>query len=153
MPYGAYDRFPMASNLADGGFVADLITEATSGDKIVFTALEPMIVMGFRLLIMATINYDTPTAIANIALDKRVAFGSDTNRVELAVIILPDGIVAGKVLYKNITPVKLLPGQQLVVKVKVAGVGTTSSGSFKPFVIAAPAPETPGNCPNMQLTA
>jgi len=138
--------------MADGGFVADLITEATAGDKIVFTALEPCVVMGFRLLIAVTIAYDTPTAIAQISLDKRVTFGSDSGRVELAVIVLPDGIVGGKVLYKNITPVKMLPGQQLVVEVKVAGVGTTSSGSFKPFVVCAPAPETPGNCPNMQLT-
>ena len=153
MPYGAYDRFALHSGMADAGLGSAIALEAAARDKFVFTVLEPMVVMGFRILATVAFNYDTMVTATKVALDHRPAYGADTNRAELGVATLPQGLAAGKFIYKNITPKKVLPGEQLVIETKVMGVGGTETGDWLPVIIVAPAPETPGNCANMVESA
>jgi hypothetical protein len=153
MPYGAYDRFPMPAVMNDAAQPTAIALEAAAGDKFVYTILEPCVVLGFRLLATVAMNYDTLTAAAKVALDKRTAFASDTGRTQLVELTIPQGLAAGKLLYKAFTPVKMLPGEQLVVEVTTQGAGGTEVGDWVPVILMAPAPETPGNCAAMVLSA
>jgi hypothetical protein len=154
MPYGAYDRFAVMSCMSDAGQETAIALEAAIGDKFVFTVLEACVVFEFRCLATVTMNYDTQTAACMVSLDKRPAYGSDTNRTELGVLTIPNGLAAGKAVYKKITPEKLLPGQQVVVEVKQAGTGGAGiAGDWRPVLISAPVPESPGMCTNLVATA
>lgn len=154
MAYGAYDRFAMPSSLSDAAQETAIALEAATGDKFVYTVKEPIVVFGLRIMPTVTFAYDTATALAQVSLDHRVTYGSDTGRLELVVLTLPDALAAGKFLYKDFAPKKILPGQQLVVEAKVQGAGGAGiAGDWLPHVCWAPAPETPGNCSAMVASA
>lgn len=153
MPYGAYDRFALPAHLCDAALPTAIALEAAAGDKFVFTVLEPLVVLGFRVMPTVAFDYNVMTTAAKVALDKRVTFGSDTNRVQLVELTLPDGLAAGKQLYKKFDPVKCVPGQQLVVEVTVQGAGGTEVGDWVPILITAPAPESTANCANLVASA
>lgn len=153
MAYGAYDRLSMPSSLSDAAQETAIALEAAAGDKFTYTVKRPIVVFGFSLEVTVAFNYDTMTTAAKVALDYRVTYGSDTGREQLCELTLPQGLAAGKFLYKEFAPKKLLPGQQLVVEVTVQGAGGTETGDWLPVIDWAPAPETPANCPNMVLSA
>jgi hypothetical protein len=154
MPYGAYDRFALHAGMADAGFEAAIALDAVIGDSIVFTVMEPMVVFGLRLLCTLLTAYDTKVTDQIISLDHQPAYGSVTGRTELGTITVPDALAAGKVLYKNFTPKKVMPGEQLVFEIKQAGTGGVSiAGTVQPFLVVAPAPESPGNCLNLVASA
>lgn len=154
MPYGAYDRFALHAGMADAGFEAAVALDAVVGDSIVFTVMEPMVVFGLRLLCTLLTAYDTKVTDQIISLDHRPVYGADTNRVELGAITVPEALAAGKILYKDITPKKVMPGEQLVFEIKQAGTGGVSiAGTVQPFLVMAPAPESLGNCLNMVESA
>lgn len=136
MPYGAYDRFALPAHLCDAALPTAIALEAAAGDKFVFTVLEPLVVLGFRVMPTVAFDYNVMTTAAKVALDKRVTFGS-----------------AGKQLYKKFDPVKCVPGQQLVVEVTVQGAGGTEAGDWVPILITAPAPESTANCANLVASA
>jgi hypothetical protein len=54
--------------MSDAGLGSAIALEAAAGDKFVFTVLEPMVVMGFRILATVAFNYDTMTTAAKVAL-------------------------------------------------------------------------------------
>lgn len=145
MAYGAIDRFFMGSNMCDAGQQTAIAIEAAAGDKFTFTILETIVVVEFRVLITVTIDYNVATTLAQVSLDHRVAYGSDTGRVELAVVTIPDATAAGKQLYKKFTPKKIKAGEQLVVETKVQGAGGTELGDWLPVIVWSPAPETNAN--------
>lgn len=153
MPYGANDRFAMPAILNDAGQPTAIALEAAAGDKFVYTILEPCVVLAFRLLATVAMNYDTLTTAAKVALDRRVTFASDTGRVQLVELTIPQGLAAGKFLYKKFAPVKMLPGEQLVVEVTTQGAGGTEAGDWLPVIIVAPVPETEGNIAAMVASA
>jgi len=154
MPYGAYDRFALHAGMADAGFEGAVALNASIADALVFTVMEPMVVFGLRLLVTLLTAYDTKTADQIISLDHQPAYGSVSGRTELGAITVPDALAAGKVLYKDFTPKKVMPGEQLVFEIKQAGTGGGSiSGTVQPFLVMAPAPESPGNCLNFVESA
>lgn len=109
---------------------------AVVGDKFVFNIYEPIMVVEFRLVVAGAITYNTPSALAVVALDRRVTYGSDTGRVELGTITIPDAAPAGQQIYKAITPTNLDRGDQLVVEVKTQGAGGAGiSGSWLPLIL------------------
>jgi hypothetical protein len=153
MAYGANDRLALHSGMADGGLGAAIAVGDAAADKFVFTVLEPIVVFGLRCLVTTAIA-DMGTTASQVALDHRPNYGADTGRAEKAVITTVNATPAGKVFYKDCAPFKALPGQQLVVEQKRQGVGGGGlAGAMQPFIIYAPAPETPGNCPNMIASA
>lgn len=153
MAYGAIDRFFMGSAVCDAALATAIAVEAAAADTHVYTILETIVVVEFRVLITVTIDYDTMTTAAVVALDHRVAYGSDTGRVELATITIPQATAAGKQLYKKITPKKIKAGEQLVVEVKVQGAGGTEVGDWQPVIVYSPAPETNANALGLVASA
>ena len=142
--YGTYDKFPLLESLKDANQTA-IAVNATTGDKITFTARQPMMVVGFGLEISTTYA-DMGTTAQVVSLDKRVTHNSDTGRVELAAITLATGYADGHVYLKKITATKLDVGQQLVVKQKVQGAGGGGlAGACIPFILWYPRAEVAGN--------
>jgi hypothetical protein len=109
----------------------------TVADKAVFTILHPMTVM--RIAALVTL---APTVTAGVvSLDRRVLAGSDTGRVELGQMTIPVGTAAGKVVYKDIDPVDLDMGDQLVFELLTA----STAGAAILTAVMIPRAETPAN--------
>lgn len=126
----------LISSLADAAQETAVALEASAADVFVYTILDPITVTGFRCLVTVTLDYDTQTAEAVIALDHRITFASDTGRVALGTVALADGTAAGIQLYTTFTPVNLERGDQLVVEVATAGTGGMSiAGDWLPVII------------------
>ncbi|MCL6547172.1 MAG: hypothetical protein K6T61_18335 [Bryobacteraceae bacterium] len=142
--YGTYDKFPLLESWKDAS-QTPIAVNAAAGDKFVFTARQPMTVVGFGLEITTTYA-DMGTTAQVVSLDKRPTHNSDTGREELAAITLATGYADGHVYRKRFTAVKLDVGQQLVVKQKVQGAGGGGlAGSCIPFILWYPRAETAEN--------
>jgi len=70
-----------------------------------------------RLLAIVTTLLD---GAATVVFKSRPVYGTAGGEVTLGTLVIPDTTVAGKTLYKDITPVNLDPGQELIVEVTVA---------------------------------
>lgn len=151
MPYGALDHLPLHSGMADAGFGAAIDLDGTPADKFTFTVLAPMVVIGLNAVVTEAVA--NTSVQAQISLDYRPNYGSDTGREELCVISFPTGTAVGKVMWKRFAPRVLKPGTQLVVKHKTQGTGGTTSGACQPAVLWDAAPEMPGNCTQMIASA
>jgi len=80
-----------------------------------------------------------------VSLDQQITAGSDTGRVECAVLTLGTS-AAGKFPYEDPAAEYLFDeGDQLVVELKVAATGTGKTGHFRPVVLVEYIPEVPGN--------
>jgi hypothetical protein len=109
----------------------------TPADKAIFHILHPATV--HRIAALVTL---APTAVDGVvALDRRVLAGSDTGRVEIGRITLPIGTPAGKVVYKDIDPVDLDIGDQLVFELITA----STAGAAVLTAVMVPRAETPAN--------
>lgn len=125
----------LISSLCDAAQETPIALTAAAVDQFVFTILEPVTVAIFRLLITTLINYDTLTQAAIVALDHRITYASETGRVELGTITIPDAAPAGEQIYTVITPTDLERGDQLVVEVTQAGTGGASiAGAWLPVI-------------------
>jgi hypothetical protein len=125
------------SHEAVAGQLTAIAIEAVAGDKFVFDILEPIMVVEFRVQITVTINYDTPTTLAVVALDRRITYNSDTGRAQLATVTIPNNAPAGEQIYKELAqPVNLERGDQLVVEVTTAGTGGVAiAGDWRPVIL------------------
>ncbi|MDI6854401.1 MAG: hypothetical protein QME75_12450 [Deltaproteobacteria bacterium] len=141
--YGTYDKFTLTESLKDANQTA-IAVDAAPGDKAVFTARQPMTVVGFGLEITTT--YADMSTAQVVSLDKRPTHNSDTGREELAAITLAVGYADGHVYRKKFTAVELDVGQQLVVEQKVQGAGGGSlAGGCIPFILWYPRAEVAAN--------
>ena len=106
------------------------VSVASTGDKFIYTAHEPIEIVRWGLLVTTTVVVGTGSTFA---LDMRPTLASDTNRVEGA---LADGtlmttgttdVAAGDIFCMNCTPIVLEPSQQVVLAVDnapdSAGIG------------------------------
>lgn len=126
----------LISSLSNAAQETAVALEATAADVFVFDVDEPFIVAGFRVKITVATNYDTQTAAAVISLDRRITYGSETGRVELGTVTIPDATAAGIQVYStDFTVTQLDRGDQLVVEVKTAGTGGMSiAGDWLPVI-------------------
>lgn len=147
--YGTYDKFPLLESFKDANQTT-IAVNAAAGDKAVFTARQPMTVVGFGLQVSTT--YADVSTAQVVSLDKRPTYGSDSGREELATISMETGYAAGKVYLKKLSAIKLDVGQQLVVEQKVQGAGGGSlAGACIPFILWYPRAEVPGNQSNLVI--
>jgi len=118
---------------ADLNSVAD-ITGATWGP-----AFQPFEIVG----IAAVIDNDIAAA-GVVKFDKRPTFGSDTGRGDgdVGVLNLATTHLQGKVVYKEVTPIKISPGQEVVAEVTDA---TGASDTADIIIYVRPASEVPAN--------
>jgi hypothetical protein len=144
--------------MADAGMATAITIEATAGDLSVWTVLEPGLSPTF-FGVLITVTIGTQTIDAIVSLDLRPAYGSDTGRIELATITVPDLAVAGSVFLYRIGAHSTVAianqqraemGYQLVAEQKVAATGTTT-GDYQPFVLYTADPEQFVNMPNVTI--
>jgi len=97
------------------------------------------------VLVTVAVNYDTPTALCIVAFDRRVIYGSNTGRVEMGRVTIPDGAVAGAVYYLDIPNAadkdngEVIAGGEVVAEIVQAGTGGGAiAGDFQPFVCWVP---------------
>ncbi len=147
-----FQHFFAHSGEARAGHASDLALEVGTGDKSIWDAFHPMQVMRVGVLITVAVNYDTQTAATVVAFDRRVTYGSDTGRVEMGRLTIPDAAVAGAVYYLDIPNAEgndsgeVIAGGQVVSEVVTAGTGGGSiAGDFQPFITWVPRPLAPGN--------
>jgi hypothetical protein len=140
------------SGVADAGLATALAIEAAAGDKSIWTAFMPMQVERVGVLVTVAINYDTPTALMVMAFDRRVTYGSDTGRVEMGRVTIPNGTAAGTVIYLNIPHAdgedsgSVMAGGQIVSEIVTQGAGGGSiAGDFQPFICWQPRGEANAN--------
>lgn len=144
--YGSYDAEFLLSSDFDGQ-QSSINYDASTGDKGVFSPKVPVLIMGFGCQV--TTAYTAPTTAQVVALDHRPTYGSDTGRTELATITMSAARPAGRVVHKRINPVKVLPGQQVIIKQKTAGAGGAGAATW--YFLYALCPESSANCTNLEL--
>jgi len=136
-----YGTESMMGGLVERDAQGTPIPTQTPADKVTWDVLGPITVHRIAAVVTTAIT----VADAIIALDRRVLTGSDTGRVELGRITIPVATGAiGKVFYKDIDPVDLDMGDQLVEELIQAS--TAGAVVFQPIWI--PRAETPVNQPD-----
>jgi hypothetical protein len=95
------------------------------------------------------------TSTPEVDFDLRPTAGSETDRgaADIAHLVLST-TAAGKVMYdRAAVGTVLTPGEEVMVELKVAAVGTSKAGHVKPFLLVKQIPEVLGNLADMVETA
>lgn len=109
-----------------------------------------------RLMFVVTEAVVADTTNPEVRFSKRITPGSDTGAVVLGSLIIPHGTAVGKVLYKDIDPVLLSPGDTIklenTVRTVDAGSGTETGQGYYGFALDL-SPEYVGNESDMVESA
>lgn len=147
-----YEFFFAHAGMTDAGWATAAIIEAATGDIGTWTAMHPMQVQRVGVLVTVAIDYDTTTARTVVAFDRRVTYGSDTGRVEMGRVTIPQGTIAGTVIYLDIPNGEgndygeVIAGGQVVAEIVTSGAGAgTEVGDFQPWVSWVPMSLQPAN--------
>lgn len=84
-----------------------------------------------------------------LTITRRVTIGSDDSAEAVTTVTIPNTTAAGKVMYKDITPIDLNPGDQL----KYAWANSGTTGRFQGYAEVIPRPEVPANLGDMVASA
>jgi len=146
MAYGTYDKdihvFQNATSALDDVHAL----EVGEGDLgLAFDVIEPITITRIGVIAAVSYDYDTQTAEGQVSVDRRIAYGSDTGRVELGVIKQLDATPAGTVIKLDITPTHLDVGDQVILEAKVLAAGGTEAGDWKGFFCYHRRAEVGGN--------
>ena len=133
--YGTYDRDVHVFIDATSALPDVHALEVGAADLgLAFDVVEPITITRFGIIATVTFAYDTQTAEAVVSLDRRIAYGSDTGRVEIDTVALLDATPAGTVIKVDFNPVNCDVGDQLILEAKTAGTGGGSiAGDWKGF--------------------
>lgn len=74
-------------------------------------------------------------------------------RILLGVVLIPAGTAVGKVVYKDISPTLVVPGDQIVMAVTTAAAGGGAAGAAFLDVQLSDSPEQSANSANMIASA
>lgn len=88
-----------------------------------------------------------------VTVKKRITVNSASGEVTLGTLTIPTAIAAGKMYYKNISPVKLDAGEQVVFEVTTAAAGGGAAGSGYACILADQSPEQPLDNADMVASA
>ena len=89
----------------------------SAADVLVITPVAPMEIIMFGFMVTIVL---TGTGL-DLSLDKRVTAGTDTGRVEQDVLDANLAVAVAKGMFLQLaSPLKLIPGEQAVIEVKVA---------------------------------
>lgn len=107
-----------------------------------------------RLMFVVTTLVASDTVAAVVEFNRRPTIDSSSGEVLLGQLTIPDGSAVGAVIYKDIEPVTLVPGDELSLEhVTAATDGTAAAGAgFYGFELCDE-PEQPANCSNMVASA
>ena len=134
MAYGTYDKKVHIFQDASDGIDDVSVLEVAAGDiGAAFDVVEPITITRIGTLCTVAYDYDTQTAEGQVSVDRRIAYGSDTGRVELGAVKQLEGTAAGTVIKEDINPVDLDVGDQVILEAKVQAAGGTEVGDWKGF--------------------
>ena len=107
-----------------------------------------------RLMFYVTTAVAADTTAPVVEFNRRPTYNNASGEILLGQLTLPDGAAAGKVYYKDISPVVLYPGDELSFEhVTQAVDGSAAAGAgFYAFEIEED-PEVPANQSNMVASA
>jgi hypothetical protein len=150
MAYGTYDKHVCERGDAQTAMTSAAI-EAATGELLVKTVLEPITVSRFGVQIKpgANIDYDnaSPT-LCEVALYK-YPLGVSGSKVLLGSFEIPDGALAGAVLFADIDnklgAADFNTGDQVAVVIKTQGAGGTEVGDIYPYFTFNPRAEVAAN--------
>lgn len=123
-------------------------TAAVHGE---YLCIRPCVVK--RIMFNVSIACIATTTAPVLRFSKRPLQGSDTNAVVLGTLTVPDTTAIGKVMYKNITPVKFAVGDTLKLENSQAAVGGSIACSGYYAFEADDCPEEPANLSDMVASA
>jgi hypothetical protein len=129
---------------------------ASTGDVAVFP-----IPFKCQVFLAGALITETPvggTSTPVVAFDKRVTAGSDTSRTAATIANLALSTTAAGTLMYDLVAVGesagvLEPGEEVVVQLVTAAVGTGAAGHFWPILLVKYWPETIANMTGMTATA
>jgi hypothetical protein len=104
--------------------------------------MEGMNVERFLFVVTTAVVSGSPVVIA---LKQRSGYGVTAGQITVATLTIPGGAAVGQTYYKDVDPIKLVPGQELVAEVTAAG----TSGNGIVGVKLGHSAEMPGNSPGM----
>jgi len=109
----------------------------------------------FRAAIAVTEVFAGADSTPVVDFDSRPTLGSDTDRGAADVGHIVGGTAAaGKIMYDDGgRGTQLEPGEEVVVQLTTASVGTGKTGHFLPILLVIPLPETDANLANLSETA
>lgn len=123
---------------------------AASSDHGDFVCVRPCVVK--TLLFAVTLEAASGTSVApTVVFTKRITPGSASGGSAMGTLTIPTGTAIGKVVYKNITPVKFVIGDCIHLAWTV-GTGTPT-GMGEADVFADLDPEVPANNSDMIASA
>jgi hypothetical protein len=154
MAYGTYDRDVHRFIDATSALPDVHALEVAAGDLgLAFDVVEPITITRFGILVTVTFAYDTQTTEGVVALDRRVAYGSDTGRVEIDTINLTDAVAAGVVIKVDFDGVDCDVGDQIILEAKTQAAGGGSiAGDWVGFFCYHHRAETTANQSEQQDT-
>lgn len=93
------------------------------------------------------------TGAVVVAMKRYPTYGSAASAETVGTISIPAGTAAGKVVYKDVTPVTAYPGDQLVFEVTTAAAGGGAAGNAAYMFGAVLKPEMAANQADMIASA
>lgn len=106
---------------------------------------QPVDVVGLTAQVVTTFD----TAATVLTVYRRPTPGSNTGRVTIGTVTIPNGAAAPNVYYKYFDAVKVVPGEEITVETD----GGTTAGTAILSLITAPRWEHPSNNSKMILSA
>lgn len=88
-----------------------------------------------------------------ITVKKRITVDSATGEVTIGTLSIPTAVAAGAVYYKDVTPVKVDQGEQVVFEVTTAAAGGGAAGAGYALLQADQSPEEPADNADMVASA
>jgi hypothetical protein len=122
----------------------DLLNDAIMNTSDVIDILESCTLI--RIGALVTVIAD---ASMTITVTKRVTTGSDEGEVAVDTIVVPNTTAVGKIVYTDVDPVALVPGDQL----EFATANTGTSSAFSLFAVVIPKEDVPENETDMVESA
>lgn len=93
------------------------------------------------------------TGTVVVVVKKRPTVGSGTGEVVLATLNIPAATAANKVIYKDISPASILPGDEVCFDVTTAAAGGGAAGAGVGLLEAYAEDELPANNANFAVTS
>jgi len=117
-----------------------------------FAIMEQCCVTRLHALVATLVASDTIEGV--VEFKKRPQFGSAVGEVSIGTLTIPDGSAVGDVIYKDVSPVVLAPGNELVFEVTTAATDSgVVDGDLLYGVRADLDPEDANNQSNMVASA
>lgn len=105
-----------------------------------------------RIAFYVTTAVVATTTAPVVEFNRRPTYNSASGEIALGTLTIPTGTAAGKILYKDIDPVTLFPGDELSFEHTVQAVGSAAGAGFYAFDIYED-PEVVGNQADMIASA